>query len=185
VGLLLAAGRGQRFGTDKRLHLLPDGRPMAVAAAAHLAQACRRCLVVIGPHDDHLARLLAAQGFATVRCPEASAGMGHSLAAGVRASADAPGWVVALADMPFIHPTSHHAVAQALRAGASLAASSYHGQRGHPVGFASTWREPLSQLTGDQGGKQLLRAHADQLLLCPTEDPGVLRDIDRPDDLTP
>lgn len=183
VGILLAAGQGSRFGSDKLLHRLPDGTPLAVAAARSLRQACDRLIAVLRPGSDTLAGLLAAEGCEIVICQEAEAGMGHSLAAGVRASPVALGWVVALADMPFIAATSYQAVVAALRAGASLAASEFRSQRGHPVGFAGQWFEQLAALTGDHGGKPILAAHRDEMVLCPVDDPGVLRDIDRPADL--
>ncbi|MFZ3042057.1 MAG: nucleotidyltransferase family protein [Thiobacillus sp.] len=183
VGILLAAGRGSRFGSDKLLHPLADGTPMAVAAAASLLQACGRVIAVLRPGCGALAGRLAAIGCEPLPCAEADAGMGHSLACGVLAAPDAAGWLVALADMPFIAPASHHAVATNLRAGASLAASEFAGRRGHPVGFAGKWRDQLAQLGGDQGGKSILDAHAQGLVLCRVDDPGVLCDIDRPEDL--
>jgi molybdenum cofactor cytidylyltransferase len=105
VGILLAAGRGTRFGSDKRLYPLSDGTPMAVAAARNLRPACDRLIAVLRPGSETLAGLLAAEGCETVVCAEADSGMGHTLAAGVRASPEALGWVVALADMPFIAPS--------------------------------------------------------------------------------
>jgi molybdenum cofactor cytidylyltransferase len=183
VGVLLAAGAGTRFGGDKLLHRLPDGTPMAAAAAAHLKPACGRVVAVVRPGQGELAALLAEAGCEIVVCPEAEAGMGHSLAAGVRATADAGGWIVALADMPFIDSASHQAVASRLRDGASLAASQYQGRRGHPVGFSSRWFAELAALTGDQGARAILERHRAELIVCPVDDPGVLRDIDRPTDL--
>lgn len=109
--------------------------------------------------------------------------MGHSLAAGVEATADAAGWIVALADMPFVASSSHLAVANCLHSGASLAASQFQGQRGHPVGFSGKWYAQLVAMTGDQGGKAILGRHQNELVLCPVEDPGVVLDIDRPEDL--
>lgn len=158
VGILLAAGAGHRFGSDKLMHRLADGQPMALVAATKLRPACDRVVVVLRSEDHPLARLLAEMGCEIVACPEAVGGMGHSLAAGVRATADAAGWLVALADMPFIQPVSHHAVAAALRAGASLAAPQYQGRRGHPVGFAQPWGEALCALTGDHGGRDIVAA---------------------------
>ena len=49
-----------------------------------------------------------------------------------------PGWVVALADMPWIRTETIAAVADALARGAMIAAPDYAGVRGHPVGFAAT-----------------------------------------------
>jgi molybdenum cofactor cytidylyltransferase len=183
VGILLAAGRGSRFGSDKLLHRLADGRPLALAAAANLRPACDRLIVVLRPGSETLAGQFAAEDCTLVECVDAEAGMGHSLAAGVRASPDAAGWLVALADMPFVTTTSHRAVANQLRAGASLVASEYQGQRGHPVGFAARWFDQLACLTGDYGGRPILLTHRRQLVLCPVDDPGVLRDIDRPEDI--
>lgn len=183
VGILLAAGSGSRFGSDKLLHALPSGIPMAVAAAANLLPACDRVIAVLRPGCEKLAGLLAVIGCETVICDTAEAGMGHSLAAGVSASRDAKGWVVALADMPFIAPASHLEIVSRLRSGASIAACEFNGRRGHPVGFAARWCDQLTALAGDQGGKSILQAHQQELMLCPVDDPGVLWDIDRPDDI--
>lgn len=183
VGLLLAAGYGRRFGADKLLHPLADGTPLAVASARALRGACPRVVAVLRPEQTVLAGLLAAEGLELVLCPEARGGMGHSLSAGVAASPDATGWLVALADMPFIRSASLMQVAAALGAGAALAAPACAGQRGHPVGFAARWRSELLALSGDEGARALLRAQGHLLQLIETDDPGVLRDVDRPADL--
>jgi hypothetical protein len=75
------------------------------------------------------------------------------------------------------------AVAAALANGASLVAPAHGGRRGHPVGFAARWRADLLGLRGDEGARQILAAHADELVLLPTDDTGVLRDVDRVADL--
>lgn len=183
VGVLLAAGAGTRFGGAKLLHELADGTPIAVAAAASLLPACDRVIAVVRPGHDELAKLLAQAGCQIMVCDTAEQGMGHSLAAGVQASADASAWLVALADMPFIAPATHQAVADCLRSGASLAASQFLGKRGHPVGFSAAWRLPLMALTGDQGARALLGAHSQDVTPCAVDDAGVLRDIDRLEDL--
>jgi molybdenum cofactor cytidylyltransferase len=180
VGILLAAGSSRRFGSDKRLQPLADGGPMALIAARNLAAACARSIVVLRPDDTALASLLAEAGLETVVCPATEAGMGHSLAAGVAASADAAGWLIALADMPYIQPASYRAVVDALQGGATLARPFHQGRHGHPVGFAAEHRGALLALTGDQGGKAILDAHPAALIACPVDDPGVLKDVDRP-----
>jgi molybdenum cofactor cytidylyltransferase len=183
VGILLAAGAGSRFGGDKLRHPLSDGTPMALASALNLRPACDRLIAVVRPGQDALADLLTTAGCEIVFSPESTDGMGHSLAAGARAAAQASGWIVALADMPFIATTTHQAVASRLREGASLVATEYRGERGHPVGFSHAWFSQLAAMTGDQGGKSILQAHRQQLVLCAVDDPGVLRDIDRREDL--
>lgn len=183
VGVLLAAGRSRRFGSDKRMHRLADGRTMVSAAAAHLRPACDRLVAVGRLGDLALKSALAEIDCEIITCPDADAGMGFSLAAGVRAAPDAAGWIVALADMPFIQSSSHLVVAEALRSGASLAATEFAGRRGHPVGFAQQWLSALDTPSGDQGGREILRTHSKHLVLCRVNDPGVLVDIDLPEDL--
>jgi molybdenum cofactor cytidylyltransferase len=136
-------------------------------------------VIAVLRQDQHcLATLLSAAGCEIVLCPEADQGMGHSLATGVRAAADAAGWLVALGDMPRIATASHRAVAACLEAGASLAATQYRSRRGHPVGFSRIWFAELAALSGDRGGRTILEQHRQQLILCPVDDPGVILDID-------
>ena len=180
VGILLAAGSSRRFGADKRLHLMADGTPMALASARNLAAVCARTIVVIRPNDTALASILADEGLEIVVCAEAQLGMGHSLASGVAASKDAAGWLVALADMPYIEPTSYGAIIHAMQGGAALARPIHDGRSGHPVGFAAAYLDNLLALTGDQGGKTILEADPALLVPCQVYDPGVLKDVDIP-----
>jgi molybdenum cofactor cytidylyltransferase len=110
--------------------------------------------------------------------------MGTSLAAGVRAAAEADGWVIALADMPFVRPETIAKIVKAMEQGAAIAAPKTGGQRGHPVGFARAFFEALSSLKGDAGAREVLKRYPDRIVLCEVDDPGVLRDIDQPSDLS-
>jgi molybdenum cofactor cytidylyltransferase len=185
VGLLLAAGSASRFGSDKLLHPLPHGLPIAVQAARHLKTELARVVAAIRPGASSLGRLLAAEGVEVIECPRADEGMGASLACAVHAAGEADGFVVALADMPFIRPSSIAAVREALSAGAALAAPYYRTRRGHPVGLSARFRAQLEALAGDEGARAILAAHEAALVKLPVGDPGVVRDIDRPSDLAP
>ena len=183
VGVLLAAGRGERFGGHKLLAPWRDGTAIAVAAARNLIDALPDSVAVLRPGDEILASLLAAEGLRIVVNPNADGGMGTSLACGVAAS-EADGWVIALADMPASRPATIQAVAEALASGAPLATPVYHGQRGHPIGFARRFRAALAALDGDRGGRDILAQHSNELRLLEVDDPGVLVDIDRTADIT-
>jgi len=182
VRVLLAAGRGERFGSHKLLARLPDGTAIGVAAGWNLIDALPNCVAVLRPGDEILASLLAAEGLRIVVNPNADGGMGTSLACGV-AAAETDGWVIALADMPAIRPATIQAVAEAIAAGAELAAPVFHGERGHPIGFARRFRAALTALDGDRGGRDILAQYSKELHLIEVEDPGVLVDIDREDDI--
>jgi molybdenum cofactor cytidylyltransferase len=190
VGLLLAAGRGARFGGAKLLAPIPaasygvaGGTPVGVAACMHLVAALNDVIAVVRPGDSLLRYALEGTGARIVECARADEGMGASLACAVAVAADADGWLVALADMPWIAPVSIVAVADALRGGAELAAPEFRGERGHPVGFARKYGGLLSALTGDEGARSLVASRQWALQRVDVDDPGVVRDIDHPDDL--
>jgi len=187
-GILLAAGYSRRFGSNKLLQALPAGAPdagtpISLASARHFLEVLPDAIAVVRPRAQKLGELLRTAGCSTVVCKNAGEGMGTSLAAGVRASADADGWIVALADMPFIRPETIRRIVTALEEGAVIAAPSHKGQRGHPVGFARRCYDDLSVLKGDAGARDLLARHPEWITLYETDDPGVLRDIDMPSDL--
>jgi molybdenum cofactor cytidylyltransferase len=187
-GILLAAGSSKRFGSNKLLQALPAGTPyagvpIALAAARNLIETLPEPIAVLRPRAQKLGQILRDAGCNTVVCKNAGEGMGTSLAAGVRAAAEADGWVVALADMPFLRPETIRVIAQAISDGAAIAAPVYHGERGHPVGFARRFFEELSALHGDSGARALLDQHPESVTVYEVDDPGVLRDIDKPSDL--
>ena len=187
-GILLAAGASQRFGANKLLYPLPAGTdqagtPIALAAARNLAAALPNPVAVVRPGAKKLAQLLREAGCEVVTCRNAGEGMGRSLASGVRASRDASGWVVALADMPFVRPQTIRSIADGLLEGATIAAASFDAVRGNPVGFARRFGDDLVHASGDEGARRILAEHPDWITVYATDDPGVLRDIDTPADL--
>ena len=181
--ILLAAGASGRFGSDKLL-VDVDGEPMVVRAARSLLVAGLPVVCVARDAAGPVARSLAGiPGVSVSACPEARLGMGRSLAWGVAAVPMADAWLVALGDMPWVEPDTVRALSDALRTRASMVAPEYHGDRGHPVGFAGRWREHLLALQGDQGARRLLADHPLEVRRIPVQDPGILRDVDHPRDL--
>ncbi len=183
VGVLLAAGSGGRFGSDKLLHRLPDGRALGIAAAQHLRAAVDMCYAVVAANDTTLTAQLRALDCVVVAASTEDIGMGTSLACGVRALPPVMGMVIALADMPAIRSDTVAQVVRALRDGASIAAPYYRARRGHPVGFAAHWRTALEALRGDRGAFKILQQYATAITRIDCDDPGVLLDIDRREDL--
>ena len=105
--MLLAAGSSSRFGSDKRAHVLPDGRSLLTATVAKYVGAFAELIVVLRPGEEALAEELRRRfdpaTVTIVHAQDAHLGMGHSIAAGIR---EAKGWdfaFVALGDMPFVH----------------------------------------------------------------------------------
>ena len=84
VGILLAAGFSRRFGAaDKLLQTLPDGRPIALAAAENLIKAIPLTIAVLRPENTALANLLENAGLKIVFCGSQETEMAHILSAAV------------------------------------------------------------------------------------------------------
>jgi molybdenum cofactor cytidylyltransferase len=184
-GILLAAGAGRRFGSNKLLHPLEDGTPLVLRAARTLLAALPHTLAVVNPADSEVIDLLEKEGVAVVPNPDAQAGMGSSIARGVQASCEADGWVIALADMPFLQTRTILSVEAGIRQSDSICAPRYGDRRGHPVGFGRAYAGLLMQLDGDEGARHIVAANRENLALFETADRGAVADIDYPQDIAP
>jgi molybdenum cofactor cytidylyltransferase len=161
-----------------------DTASIGVRSALSLLAGVGNVLAVVRAGDASLARGLRQAGCEVLECEDSARGMGASLAAGVKASRAAHGWIVALADMPRILPTTHRRLAETLTRGARLAAVfDATGRRGHPVGFSSALYADLAALDGDEGARSVIERHRAFLEAVRVEDRGIFFDVDAPGDL--
>lgn len=184
IVIVLAAGRGSRF--RGKLHKLEQslGDVSLLLVTLRHAIASRLPVVVVTTEGlEPLARRLVATRDVVV-VPEAGTrrglGMGFSIAAGVGARPDAPGWVILPADMPMVQPSTIAAVGDELERH-PVAYAQHQGRRGHPVGFGAELYSELATLSGDEGARRLVArypAHG-----VDVDDPGALIDVDTEEDL--
>jgi CTP:molybdopterin cytidylyltransferase MocA len=183
AGILLAAGEGSRLGRPKALVEL-GGRTLAERGVAMLREGgADPVLVVTG------AAPLSMATIHTVYNPEWRAGMGSSLAAGLRAlngepDAGSGAAVIALADQPLVGAEAVRRLIAVYRRGAAVAVAAYGGKPRNPVLIAREhWPAVLELATGDTGARPFLRAHPELVTLVECGDTGSPDDIDTPEDL--
>lgn len=107
-------------------------------------------------------------------------GMGDSIAAAVRATRGAAGWMVLPADLPLIRPATLQRIASH-RLDSEVLVPLFEGQRGHPVRFAPVCGAALAALRGDAGASGLVKTLRTATLAV--DDPGCVQDIDTLADL--
>jgi molybdenum cofactor cytidylyltransferase len=165
--IVLASGRGERF--------------RAAGGSGSKLQAALGEGTVLG----HTLAAVRASGLPWHLEDAGHPGMGDSIAAAVRATADAAGWLILPGDLPLVRPATLQAVARALVAPVRAAQPHYHGERGHPVGFAADCRDELAALSGNQGAAPVLRAlrEAHAVAEIEVDDVGIVTDIDTPEAL--
>lgn len=190
--VVLAAGSGSRFGGGKLLAPYADGVLLDGALAVAFAAPARSVWVVTGADAGAVGS--AARAFADrtgqadrlrfVHAADHAEGMGASLRTAIAAlPGDAAGAFVFLGDMPRVPAAILPALAEALAAGAPVAAPTWQGRRGNPVLLGRTLFPQLLALTGDQGARAVLQSLGSRLELVQAPDDGVLFDIDEPRDL--
>ena len=184
AGIVLAAGRGTRFGGTKVLAGL-RGTPVVRHVVARLREAgLAPLVVVVGAERDEIAAALDGAGVEVVINPNPDAGLSASLRLGVDALPDYVGaFVVALGDQPLIDPDVVRRLAEAWnQSNAAAVVPVYRDGRGNPVLFDATLRRRMAGLTGDAGARELLEQLGDRLGRV-SVDADAPRDIDTRADL--
>lgn len=162
VVLILASGRGERY--------------RASGGTTHKLQADLNGQTVLQRTLD----AVRASGLRWHLEDAGHPGMGDSIAAAVRATADAQGWLILPADLPLVMPATLLAIATAPLQSAVLVPQC-NGQRGHPVRFSRGCRDDLMRLAGATGAASVVATHG--AARWPTQDWGCITDIDTVDDL--
>ena len=165
--IVLASGRGDRFrasgGNGAKLQALLAGKPVLA----------------------HTLAAVQSSGLPWHLEDVGHPGMGDSIAAAVRATAQAAGWLILPGDLPLVRPETLRAVAAALTGRICAAQPQYRGERGHPVGFAPGCRAQLAALRGNFGAAPVLKAMRaiDAVADLVVDDVGIVTDIDTPEAL--
>ena len=170
--IVLASGRGERF--------IASG-----GTGSKLQARFGDCTVL-----EHTLRAVQASGLPWHLEAANHPGMGDSIAAGVRATAGSPGWLILPGDLPLVQPETLRQIAQtpqSLDVVVPLVSTTHttgavNGlQRGHPVRFSARCGPELMQLAGPKGAAALIRLWGETL--WPVEDAGCILDIDTLEDL--
>jgi molybdenum cofactor cytidylyltransferase len=180
--LLLAAGSSQRFGSDKRIAQLPDGRTLLNAAIECVLDSGLPLRVCLGAEDSALAATLERRGIDVAVCQTSPLGMGATLAEAARGLGDWSAVLVALADMPLIQPATIARIAAAATS-EQIVVPSFRGQQGHPVAFGNHFFDLLTQCKGDRGARWVIEHNPQAVHELAIDDAGILRDVDTPDAL--
>jgi len=183
AALVLAAGRGRRFGSDKRIARLPSGEMLLATTLGRVLEAFEEVWVVLRPEDDPVALGVDVAQVKVVRAERADDGMGASLAAGVRAIAESGTGVQALAvmlgDMPWVEVGTLVRL-KGLAKTERIVLPEFEGRQGHPVVFGKTFWGALTELEGDLGGKRVIEGNRQACLVVAIKDHGVTADLDSP-----
>lgn len=189
AGILLAAGQGKRFGTDKRLHPVA-GQPLVCYALDAAANSRLASLyVVLGPGDnavretiDSLLRGKRRAHFIENSHP--TLGMMSSLKAALQElPPECEGAIVVHADMPLVPSSLIDRLIDEFEEHDGIVVPESGGRWQHPRLIPRWVFEEFLSLGDDERGLGILETYSDRVTVVPMPDHRLFLDIDSPDDL--
>lgn len=188
VALVMAAGFSRRFGLeDKRLARLPGGQTLLGVCVAQ-ASAHFPWVRVALREEDRLDALRLPTGTDTITIAGAQSGLGSSLGEAMTTLladdrlAHAHAVAIVLGDMPRLAPETLIALTQRATA-ETIVRPCLAGRPGHPVLFGRALWPALAALHGENGAREVIRAHPERYRELAVTDTGILTDVDTPDAL--
>jgi CTP:molybdopterin cytidylyltransferase MocA len=107
-------------------------------------------------------------------------GISRSMQLGLEAGGDADAFMFCVCDQPGLTASTIGRLIEAYKKGtAGIVSLAWQGKMCNPKIFSSRYREELMRLSGDTGGRQIIAAHKDDLLLIEAESEDEVKDIDR------
>ncbi|ALO46025.1 nucleotidyltransferase family protein [Pseudohongiella spirulinae] len=186
--IVLAAGFSRRFGSVKLNARLPGGHSvleqsllkLQASAVSDIIVAGRQELAALGCYD---CMLQLRKPCRLVITEHSELGMGHSLAEAAKVIPEHWGAaLVCLADMPYINPQTVDKLIKHSRSD-RIIVPVYQEHRGHPVCFGADFFLEIANSQGDSGARHVLGRHVTRTETLEVDDPGIIKDIDRPGDL--
>jgi len=185
IGIVTAAGSAERFGGRKLLTPI-DGEPLLDRTIGSLLDGGVDEIIVVVPKGSiELERDVNSFLDARVRPienPDPSRGMFSSIQEAA-AEADGDAMVVMPGDMPFVRPETVATLLAAYARKAAIVSPRFNGKRGHPVVLPASLRDEIRAADPHVTLHEIIKKHQNERMDVDVEDGGVVRDVDRPEDL--
>ncbi|MBA7674753.1 Nicotine blue oxidoreductase [subsurface metagenome] len=178
--ILLAAGKSRRIGKPKQVLPLGSSTILEQTVDNLLRSKIDDLIVVLGYAAQEVMKKIANRPVKIAINPAYEQGMSTSIVTGLRlVDNKAQAVMLALADQPFIYSKTIDSLIEAFfRHNKGIIIPTYQGRRGHPVIFAIKYKEELLKLTGDIGGRQIIKRHSEDVVEMPVDSESINVDID-------
>lgn len=183
--IVLAAGASSRC-PEGKLSKIYNGQPLLAWTLHRLGESTKikSVLVICGYKRTEIESITQLFPKArTIFNPSWSLGLSSSLKVGLKnLDGDESGVLLVLGDTPFFSLKTLDAVLPEKEQIEEIRFPSYRGVPGHPKYIPRRLFPALESLRGDQGAKHLIRNAKGRKREILVEDPGILRDFDKPED---
>ncbi|HKW88484.1 MAG TPA: nucleotidyltransferase family protein [Candidatus Acidoferrales bacterium] len=191
--VILAAGESRRMGQPKALLPFPEkstvtaSSPESKTFLCHLIEATRHpragvLRVVVGAHAKEIRASAKLDAEEIVVNEEWRRGQLSSLQAAIRSlPGDAEGMLLCLVDHPLISADLVKKMMETFeKSKRNIVIPTFRGKRGHPVIFPRELFAELLAAPEDIGARAAVRAHATEIIEVPTDEEGVVLNLNDP-----
>ena len=185
AAIILAAGGSTRFGSPKQLARWRGKSFIEHVVDVALASEADPIIVVLGAEHEQCQPLLKNKPIKIVVNQRWAEGQSTSMRVGLAVlPAEVSSTLFLLVDLPGITPDIINTIIKRYQqTHAPLVWPEFAGQRGHPVLFDRSLFTELNQISGDTGGKPVLKAHQAQAERVIVTTPTIIQDFDHPEQL--
>lgn len=179
--ILLAAGDSVRFNGNKLLYKINE-KPMYRYIVEEIDQLPKdlfsRKLIVT--QYDEIMEFMKDSGYKIIVNRDSRLGISHSIHLALKKLEHVnTDFLFAVCDQPYLKSTTIEALVNGFyESKKGLACLSFRGEPGNPAIFAGSYKGELMELTGDRGGKKIIRSHPSDVFLLEAESAAELKDID-------
>ena len=185
--IYLASGNSKRFGQENKLLKMIGTKPMYRYGLDWLINLCKDEkgyeIIVVTQHQEILEQT-QCDPVTTVFCPESKYGISWSIKAGIKAVKDADFYTFFVADQPEMkRETIKGFLSFMADEACELGCIRTEENLGNPVWFSKKYKKELLSLTGDCGGKKILKKHIENARFYKVLEESELCDIDYPKEM--
>jgi molybdenum cofactor cytidylyltransferase len=184
-GIILAAGEGKRMGKVKLALPLGNKKLIEWVLKAAKLTPLDKYFLVVRPEDKEIIKTGEKWGAEIVLNPDFHKGMSTSIKKALLKinTQEAEGFFLILGDQPLITSTILNKLIKSFSSGkGEIVVPYFKDKRGNPVLFDICWKDELMAVTGDVGGRVLIKAHPEKIKRINISDKAILFDIDEEKD---
>lgn len=185
--IYLASGNSKRFGQENKLLKMIGTKPMYRYGLDRLIDLCKEqedCEIIVVTQHQEIFEQTKCDPVTAVFCPESKYGISWSIKAGIQVAKDADFYTFFVADQPEMKRETIEGFLSFMADGpCELGCVRTEEELGNPVWFSKKYQQELLALTGDCGGKRILKKHIENARFFKVLEESELRDIDYPKEM--
>jgi len=164
-GIILAAGSSKRMGKQKLL--LPFKNSTILEEVIKIVKSCSALNEVIVVYkSEEVLNAIKKYDVKPVYNPNAEKGQSTSVVEGIKSChPETKAYMFIMGDQPFINLDIINAIIEVWNNNPnSIIVPKYDGKNGMPTLFPSNYKQGLLNITGDKGGRDIIKANPDNVI---------------------